>query len=273
MRLVTVRLDGRTRAARVDGDRLRLLDAADVGEVLARGVDAVPTGAEQAFAPEDLAPLIPHPPKIICLGLNYQTHITEMGREMPLHPTVFAKYDRSLIGPRDPIVLPLASDEVDWEAELAFVVGTPVRHAGPNEAAAAIAGYTIMNDVTARDWQWRTKQWLQGKTFEQTTPLGPALVTPDEVDHARDLAIRCEVDGEVMQDARTADLLFTPADIVAYISTILTLEPGDVIATGTPGGVGAGRDPQQFLRPGQTVRTTVEGLGELVNVCVTEEAG
>jgi acylpyruvate hydrolase len=272
MRLVTIRAGGATRAARMEGDRLHLLDAADVGEVLARGIDSVPaSGSERALEPRDLAPLVPRPRKIICLGLNYQSHITEMGRDLPSYPTLFAKYDRSLIGAQDPIVLPAASHAMDWEAELAFVVGRPARHADPQAAAAAIAGYTIMNDISARDWQWRTKQWLQGKTFERTTPLGPALVTPDEVDDARDLAIRCEVDGEVMQESRTADLLFKPADIVAYLSTILTLEPGDVIATGTPSGVGAMRDPKQFLQPGQTVRTTVEGLGELLNVCVAEE--
>ena len=149
-------------------------------------------------------------------------------------------------------------------------MGTRVRHAAVDEAAAAIAGYTILNDVSVRDWQWRTSQWLQGKTWERTTPVGPALVSPDEVDGAADLLLRCEIDGEVVQEARTEDLLFRPADIVAYLSTILTLEPGDLVSTGTPGGVGAGRQPPVFLEPGQVVRTTIEGLGELVNECVAE---
>ena len=136
----------------------------------------------------------------------------------------------------------------------------------------AIAGWTILNDVSARDWQRRTGQFLQGKTFERTTPLGPALVTRDEAGDGGDLALRCEVDGQVMQDSRTSDLLFKPDELIAYISTIITLEPGDIIATGTPSGVGAGRDPQVFLQPGQTVRSIIEGLGELVNTCVKEPA-
>jgi acylpyruvate hydrolase len=160
------------------------------------------------------------------------------------------------------------SKEADWEAELAVVVGRTVRDATPAQAREAIAGYTVLNDVSIRDYQWRTRQWLAGKTFEATTPAGPVLVTPDEVDHARDLRITCEVDGEVMQHSRTSDLVFRPEDIMSYVSEIITLDPGDLIATGTPGGVGAARDPQVFLRAGQTLRTAVEGIGELVNVCV-----
>src|SRR5260370_34390677 len=185
-----------------------------------------------------------------------------MGHDPPDVPTLFAKYAGALIGPRDPIVLPLVSDLVDWEAELAFVIGTPVRHADARAARAAIAGYTICNDVSMRDWQRRTAQWLQGKTFESSTPVGPVLVTPDEVDDARDLRLRCEVDGELRQDARTSDLVFDPVEIVRYVSTILTLVPGDLISTGTPGGVGAGMDPPRFLRPGQVVRTCIERIGE-----------
>jgi acylpyruvate hydrolase len=133
-----------------------------------------------------------------------------------------------------------------------------------------IAGYAVLNDVSMRDWQYRTLQWLQGKTFERATPVGPWMVTPDEVDHAADLRVSCEVDGQLMQEARTSDLLFRPADVVAYISSFVTLEPGDLIATGTPGGVGHARDPQIFLRPGNVVRTAIEGIGELVNECVSD---
>jgi len=218
-----------------------------------------------------LAPVVPKPQKIICLGHNYLSHIKEMGAEPPSHPTLFAKFALSLIGPRDPIVLPAVSQSVDWEAELALVVGREVRHANQTDALAAIAGYTVLNDVSVRDWQRRTKQWLQGKTFESTTPVGPVLVTPDEVDHARDLEVRCEVDGQLMQQARTSDLLFRPADIVAYVSDIITLEPGDIISTGTTSGVGAGRNPPVFLKPGQIVRTAIEGIGELLNECVPEQ--
>jgi acylpyruvate hydrolase len=274
MRLVTIRTAAGTRAARLDGDRIVELDAPDVAAVLEAGVGAAQEagGGGRSGAPlaeVDLAPLVPRPSKIICLGLNYRSHIEEMGAELPEHPTLFAKFAASLIGARDPIRIPAASKAVDWEAELAFVMGRRVRNvSSDDEARAAIGGYTICNDVSMRDWQWRTTEWLQGKTWEGSTPVGPALVTPDEVDHAADLALSCEVDGEVMQEARTSDLLFKPADIVRYVSTILTLEPGDIVSTGTPGGVGAGRQPVKFLQPGNVVRTSIEGLGELVNECV-----
>ncbi len=275
MRLVTIRTSDGTRAARLDGDQVVELEDRDVGALLAGGSERLETarsagGAARPLADVDLAPVIPRPPKIICVGQNYLAHIQEMGSQPPEYPTIFAKYTRALIGPRDPITLPAVSDKVDWEVELAIVMGREARHVAEDEALAAVAGYTILNDISVRDYQRRTQQWLQGKTFEGTTPVGPALVTADEVDPA-DLALRCEVDGQVMQESRTSDLLFKPADLIAYISTIITLEPGDIIATGTPSGVGAGRTPPVFLRPGQTVRTVVEGLGELVNRCVKEE--
>jgi acylpyruvate hydrolase len=210
------------------------------------------------------------PGKIICLGLNYAGHVREMGHDPPEYPTLFAKFSGALIGARDPIVLPGTSDRVDFEAELAFVIGRPARHVAVGCALDHIAGFTVLNDVSVRDWQRRTSQWLQGKTFEHTTPIGPMLVTPDEVDGARDLRLGCEVDGVVRQDARTSDLVHPPAAIVAYISSIITLEPGDVISMGTPAGVAAGQDPPQFLRPGQRVRTWIEGIGELLNECRPE---
>jgi acylpyruvate hydrolase len=202
--------------------------------------------------------------------MNYRSHVEEMGREQPTHPTLFAKFARSLLGPRDPLILPPESNQVDWEVELAFVIGREVRRATGREARDAIAGFTVLNDVSMRDWQFRTMQFLQGKAWEGSTPMGPALVTTDEVPggSAPDLVLTCEVDGEVMQKGRTSDLLFGPEELVAYISTIVTLEPGDIVATGTPSGVGAGRTPPVFLRPGQVVRTSIEGIGELVNECV-----
>jgi acylpyruvate hydrolase len=272
MRYATVRLAGTTRAVRLDGDRATVLAAPDVGALLAAGVDDVDaTGEELEVASLELAPLVLRPGKILCLGLNYESHIREMGRELPSDPTLFPKYPAALVGARDEIILPPESQQVDWEAELAFVVGRQVRRADESEARAAIAGYTICNDISMRDWQNRTLQWVAGKTWEHSTPLGPALVTPDEVDHARDLPIGCDVDGEPRQAARTSDLVFDPVETVRYISTICTLEPGDVVSTGTPGGVGAGMDPPVFLKAGNTVRTWIEGLGELVNECVEED--
>jgi acylpyruvate hydrolase len=275
MRFSTIRTDDGTTAARLDGDVLIPLDAADVGEMLARGGPGQPrTGASAVpVAEADFAPVVTQPGKIICVGLNYRAHILETGRELPEYPTLFAKFADTLLGPRDELVLPSVSKRIDWEVELGVVIGSPVYRATPEEALAAIAGYTVINDVSMRDWQRRTLQWLQGKMFEHSTPAGPYLVTPDEVGHAADLEVRCEVDGAVMQQSRTSDLLFSPAEIVAYASQAITLKPGDLIATGTPGGVGNARKPPVYLQPGQVLRTWIEGLGECVNLCVAEKAG
>lgn len=246
---------------------------ADVGELL-RG-DDWRQRAERASGPSratdglDFAPLIPRPEKIVCVGLNYRNHILEMGRELPEHPTLFAKYPEALIGPRDEIQLPPESDQVDWEGELAVVIGKRVRRASAEEAKAAIAGYSVLNDVTMRDYQYRTLQWLQGKTWENTTPFGPVLVTEDEI--PADAQLVTTLDGEEVQRTPIDDLVFDAAALVRYISTIVTLQPGDVIATGTPGGVGHARKPARYLAPGQKLTTSVDGIGELVNVAVQEK--
>lgn len=277
MRLTTLRTGRGTAAGRVEGEEVVKLPYPDLGALLAtaewpeRAADE--GGARVAFADTALAPLVLHPPKIVCVGLNYRSHILEMGRELPAYPTLFAKYSNALLGPTDDLVIPAVSDRVDWEAELGVVIGAPGRRLSPDAAREVIAGYTVVNDISMRDWQWRTGEWLQGKAFEASTPVGPVLVTPDEVGHAHDLALSCSVDGTVMQASRTSDLLFSPAEIVAYVSQFTSLQPGDLIATGTPGGVGAGRDPQVFLRPGQVVRTTIEGIGSLLNTCVSDIAG
>ncbi|WP_336205533.1 fumarylacetoacetate hydrolase family protein [Nonomuraea sp. LPB2021202275-12-8] len=268
MKLATLRLPRRTAAARIDGELAVEVDAADVGALLAdpgwRERAAASDGPRHPLSTADLAPVVPRPGKIICVGLNYRAHILEMGRALPEHPTLFAKFAEALIGPYDDIELPAVSQAVDWEAELAVVVGADVRNASTEEAGAAIAGYSVINDVTARDYQYRTLQWLQGKTFERTTPFGPYLVTPDELTGG-ELTMQCELDGEVVQQADTADLVFPPAELIAYLSQILTLRPGDVIATGTPGGVGHARKPPRYLTDGGKLVTRIAGLGELVN--------
>ena len=272
MRLATVRTPDGTRAARVDGDAAYLLPFEDVGRLLASAPDwadrASGGTAAGSVAELDLAPVVPAPSKVFCVGLNYLRHLLETGRgaEAPSHPTLFAKFADALTGPYDDIVLPSASAGVDWEAELVVVIGRSIRAADRSLAASAIAGFTVGNDVSMRDWQRRTSQWLQGKTWEASSPVGPYLVTLDEVGGpAPDLAISCVVDGETMQDARTSDLLFDPVDIVAYASTVVTLRPGDLIFTGTPDGVGGARQPPVFIQDGQVVTTRVEGVGELVN--------
>jgi acylpyruvate hydrolase len=273
MKLATVRTAAGTAAVRIDDATAVHTGFQNVGALLAEpdwrerahGAD----GARVAIEELDYAPVVPRPDKIVCVGLNYRSHILEMGRELPEYPTLFAKYPDALIGAQDDIILPGASDAVDWEAELAVVVGAPVRHASTDEAAAAIAGYCVLNDVTARDWQYRTVEWLQGKTFESTTPFGPFLVTTDEFDFDAAI-IEARVDGQTVQSAEIRDLVFTPAELVAYLSTVLTLRPGDVIATGTPGGVGHAREPKRYLAPGSVLTTTITGLGQCRNVCRAE---
>ncbi|MEV4009243.1 fumarylacetoacetate hydrolase family protein [Nonomuraea angiospora] len=269
MRLATLRLPNRTTAARIDGDQAVEIGAPDVGALLAdprwREVAAAADGPGHPLSTAGLAPVVPRPGKIVCVGLNYRNHILEMGRELPEYPTLFAKFAEALVGPYDDIALPAVSQAVDWEAELAVIVGTAARNVSPEQAAACIAGYSVINDVTARDYQYRTLQWLQGKTFESSTPFGPYLVTPDELEGVT-MTMRCEVDGEVVQETDTADLVFGPAELISYVSRIITLQPGDVIATGTPGGVGHARKPPRYLADGSKVVTRIAGLGELVNV-------
>ncbi len=278
MRLATVRTADRTRAARLEGDRLVLLRASDVGSLLVStelgsrpdAIRSIETTGETVIAQASFAPLVPHPEKIFCVGLNYRAHILEMSRALPCYPTLFAKFASGLIGAHDDLVLPSVSNAVDWEVELGVVIGRQIRRATIEEARDAIAGFTVVNDISMRDWQGRTTQFLQGKAFDASTPVGPVLVTGDEIGDAADLEVRCEVDGVVMQRGRTSDLLFGPAAIVSYISQFATLCPGDLISTGTPGGVGAGRDPQVFLRPGQVLTTAIEGIGSCVNRCIAE---
>lgn len=271
MKLATIRTPEGTRAVRVEQDGYVDLGSPDVGTLLQDDDWPTAATADGASFPTDgveLAPVVPRPGKVVCVGLNYRNHILEMGRELPEHPTLFTKFAEALIGPRDEIALAPESDQVDWEAELAVVIGRTVRRVDEAGAAAAIAGFTVMNDVTMRDWQYRTTQWMQGKTFEATTPLGPVLVTPDELPGgtAPAVALTGSVDGEVVQQANTADLVFGPAPLVSYLSQIFTLRPGDVIATGTPGGVGHARKPPRYLAEGNTLVTEADGIGRLENV-------
>ncbi len=275
MRLATVRRsDGTTAAARLEGDELILLPYPDVVALLAEPEWQETAGAESgervALAGADLGPTV-RPAKVICVGLNYRSHIEEMGRGFPDHPTLFSKFPDTLTGPYDDLVVPNNSGEVDWEVELGVVIGRPARRVDEADAAACIAGYTVVNDISMRDWQWRTTQWDQGKNFEASTPVGPFLVTGDEIGDAADLAVTCTVDGQTMQTGRTCDLLFNPAAIVSYASQFTTLRPGDLIATGTPGGVGAGRDPKVFLAPGQVLETAIEGIGACRNLMVEDK--
>ena len=207
---------------------------------------------------------LPRPGKVVCCGLNYADHITEMGRELPAHPTLFAKHADTLLADGADIVLP-AGLQVDWEAELAVVVGTEIRGASREEAARAIGGYTVANDISVRDWQNRTLQWFQGKAWDATTPLGPVVVTPDEIDPTAGVEVICRVNGVERQRGNTKTLVFDSAALLAYVSTFTVLRPGDVVLTGTPGGVGMGMEPPTYLRDDDVVETEILGIGLLVN--------
>ena len=272
MRLLTFRDKGTTRAARVQNDVAVELPFRDVGAILSEGaIDAINdlTGPFHRVADLELAPPVLSPQKIICVGQNYRSHIREQGVEIPDYPTLFSKWASTLVGARDNIVLPGVSTQADWEVELAFYIGKHARHASVDEAEQLIAGYTILNDVSIRDWQWHTSQFLPGKNFESTTPIGPWMVTPDEIDPLN-LELRCEVDGQLMQQGNTADFVFTPGEVIAYASTFTTLEPGDLFSTGTPAGVGVFRQPPAYLRATSIVTSEIEGIGQLVNRCVSE---
>jgi acylpyruvate hydrolase len=203
------------------------------------------------------------PRAVFCVGLNYRTHILEMGRELPEHPTLFSKLARALTDPFADVELPAASERVDYEGELAAVIGRGGRDIPVEQAWDAVAGLTLLNDVTARDYQRRTLQWFAGKTFQASTPVGPALVTRDELRDLDDRELRVTVNGEERQRARIGDLVFDVPALVADLSRIVTLEPGDVIATGTPGGVG--EPAQRFLRDGDVVEVAVDGIGSIRN--------
>ena len=214
-----------------------------------------------------LGPPIPDPEKIICLGLNYRSHAEEIGFKIPEHPILFAKYRNTLGGPASPIILPALSQEIDYEGELAVVIGKQCKHVPEGEALDYVAGYMALNDVSARDLQFRTGQWLSGKTLDTFAPCGPALVI-GEISDPQNLAITTRINGQVMQQGSTRDMIFSVAYSIAYISQLMTLEPGDIISTGTPEGVGFQRKPPVYLQPGDTVEVSIEKIGSLKNPVV-----
>ena len=243
-------------------DVAELLGADDWKTIVASALDTPPE-----LIPDDDAKftsIITTERKVICCGLNYSDHILEMGRDLPTHPTLFAKYTDTLTGPTDAVSAG-ASEAVDWEAELAVVVGARLTQSDREEASSAIAGYCVANDVSMRDWQKRTLQWFQGKNFTASTPLGPWLTTADEFGADPHFTVEGWINGERVQYGDTATLVFSPADLLSYISTFTLLRPGDVVLTGTPGGVGQGMQPPRFATPGDRIRTSISGLGTLEN--------
>ena len=281
MRLLTVQTEKGPRACGLFEGRYVDLNAADpqlpssVREILALG-DEGKKRAEEAtskgrvqYTPESSTLHAPvcDPRKILCVGLNYRDHAAESGVEPPCEPVLFSKFATTLIGYGAPILLPSVSQEVDYEAELVIVIGKPGRDIARKDAFQHVAGYTIGHDVSARDWQMGKpgKQWLAGKTFDTFAPMGPALVTADEIEDPHDLRIQLRLNGKTMQDSNTSQFIFGVDEVVSYISQILTLEPGDLIFTGTPPGVGAARKPPVWLQPGDVVEVEIDGLGMLRN--------
>ncbi len=216
-----------------------------------------------------LAP-VPRPPKLICVGLNYRDHAIETKMDIPKIPTIFSKFSTAVIGPGAPIVLPKNSTQPDYEAEFAFVIGRGGRHIPAEQWRDHVFGYTLMNDVSARDFQMATTQWLMGKTFDTFAPLGPHIVSADEIEDPHALDISLTINGETLQHSNTRELIFKIPELVAYLSSVFMLEPGDIVSTGTPAGVGFARKPPRFLRPGDDVVVRVEKIGELRNPVVAE---
>ena len=269
-RFASCELGERRFAALVDGDELHALEGieelgrATPSEVLA---DPPLSGERIPLADVTLRPVIPSPGKVICVGLNYKAHVDEGIYEVPDYPVLFVKFAETLVGAGQPIVLPPESSAVDYEAELAFVVG---REARRTSSLDVIAGYTLANDVSMRDYQHRTHQWLVGKAWARSTPLGPFLVTPDEVGDPHALDISLELNGERMQASNTNRFIFDIPKLLATISEVVPLVPGDVVLTGTPEGVGYRRDPQVLLKDGDRVVVEIENVGRLENPVAAE---
>lgn len=240
-------------------------DLADISSrVAALDSSAVqPVGAHSAL---ELGPPVRDPRKVLCVGLNYSDHVGETGRKFPDYPDIFCKFESSLIGAADPIECSSVTDNLDFEGELAIVIGRRASKVSEAEALDYVAGYSVFNDITARDLQYRGTQWLAGKAVDRSTPFGPALVTADEVGDAQALDIATRVNGVQVQGSNTRNMIFPIAKIVSYISEFLALSPGDVIATGTPEGIGAKRTPPQWLRPGDDVEVEIEKVGLARNI-------
>jgi len=233
-------------------------------------LQSVPWGDIMELEKTTLRAPIPRPPKIICVGLNYREHAAESKMEIPSVPTIFAKFPTAVIGPGEEIVLPKNSTKPDYEAEFAFVIGKRSRHIPAADWRNYVFGYTILNDVSARDFQMATSQWMMGKTFDTFAPFGPAIVTADEIPDPHALDISLSINGEQLQHSNTSNLIFNVPTLIEYLSSVFTLEPGDIVSTGTPSGVGFSHKPPRWLRPGDQVVVKVEGLGELRNKVVAE---
>ena len=289
MLIISYRTEGKWRAGIADGSHL--IDVAGLNPssqefTTVRGLlEAGPAAVEQTLdlargaflgGSEELIPIgavelgppVPDPDKIICLGLNYPEHAAEFNASIPLAPTLFAKFRNSLGGPASPIIIPRVSDKIDYEGELAVVIGGRCKDVPEQDALACVAGYTIMNDVSARDLQMQTSQWMAGKTPDTFGPMGPGIVPAADIPDPQTLEIRTRVNSVQLQHGHTKDMIFPVSRIIAFLSSLMTLEPGDIIATGTPSGVGFKRQPPIFLKPGDVVEVEIRGIGIIRNPVV-----
>ena len=271
MKLATYWRDGVTRVGTVAGAEIIDL-ASDMHTFLASGNRSEP-GMSAPHYPLDqvrLAAPVLRPGKVVCVGLNYRSHIAEIGEPVPEYPILFHKCATSVIGPGDDIVLPRVSAQVDYEGELAVIIGRRAKNIREEDAFQYVAGYTCANDVSAHDLEFRTSQWTSGKMLDTFCPLGPVLTTPDEIPDPNGLQLRTRLNGATVQDESTADMHFSVRALISYISSLATLEPGDIILTGTPAGIGCNKKPPIFLQSGDWVEVEIEGIGTLSNRAVAE---
>lgn len=280
MKLATFATDGKLALGVVEGDQIiplaidtSMIDLIarwselekDVRRMAGAGAKRIPLASVRLKAP------IARPGKILAIGMNYADHVAEMGRQMPTEQVWFCKQPTAASGPYDPIVLPRVSNSVDWEVELVAVIGKKGRYISKADAPKHVFGFCTGNDVSVRDWQNATPQWMLGKSFDTHAPFGPWITTADEVGDPHALGVRCFVNGQKRQDSNTKNLVFNVWAQIAHVSKVMTLEPGDLIYTGTPGGVGMGMKPPVYLKAGDKVRTEIDGLGALEQVCVSDE--
>ncbi len=276
MRFISFEHEGRASWGRVEGDEIVDLGAlpdAPKGLRQAIAADALHLDGPAPRLPRAavrLLPVIPDPSKILCVGHNYESHRKETGRAAVAHPSIFTRFADTLLGADDPIIRPSVSGDLDYEAELAIVIGTGGRNIPEADAMGHVAGFACFNDASVRDWQWHTNQFIPGKNFPGTAPFGPELVTPDEIADLDAVVVRSILNGCVMQEAPVSHMIFPIPVIIAYISQFTHLSPGDVIATGTPGGVGAKRTPPVWMKPGDQIEVRIDGVGALSSMIVAE---
>lgn len=276
MRFISFGSDGRASWGRVEGEDIVDLGAlngasADLKAAIVEGkLDGISDAPRLKRASVRLLPVIPNPSKILCVGHNYESHRVETGRDKTKHPSIFTRFADTLISADDPIIRPKVSSDLDFEAELAVVIGKGGRNIPESEAMNHLAGFACFNDASLRDWQWHTRQFIPGKNFPGTAPFGPELVTLDEIDDLDRIEVKAVLNGEVMQSATLDHMLFPIPTIIAYVSTFTPLSPGDVIATGTPGGVGAKRTPPVWMKAGDVIEVHVSGVGSISSRIVDE---